>query len=102
MVFGGDFGRVPFSCARRVGGTGLGALSCKIAPHLDNVVRNHTQPYPSSHAVQTGIQTTAQPMSSFEHADSTLRPGPPLLPSTKPTLVLQTFPFATGGFLVGH
>src|SRR5437899_184912 len=41
-------------------------------------------------------------MSSFEHADSTLRPGPPLLPSTKPTLVLKTFPFATCGFLIGH
>src|SRR5450759_3763381 len=41
-------------------------------------------------------------MSSFEHAYSTLRPGPPLLPSTKPTLVLKTFPFATCGFLVGH
>src|SRR6266567_3067471 len=41
-------------------------------------------------------------MSSFEHADSSLRPGPPLLPSPKPTLALKTFPFATCGFLVGH
>src|SRR5580692_4954461 len=48
----------PFSFARRVGGTDLGALSCKIAPHLDNVVGNHAQPYPSSHAVQAGIEAT--------------------------------------------
>src|SRR6266853_955067 len=41
-------------------------------------------------------------VSSFEHADSSLRPGPPLLPSPKPTLVLKTFPFATCGFLIGH
>jgi hypothetical protein len=45
----------PFSSARRVDCTGLGALSRKIAPHLDDVVGNHAQPYPSSHAVQAGI-----------------------------------------------
>src|SRR5207249_4059472 len=61
-------------------------------------VRNHAQPHPTAHAVQTGIQA----VSSFEHADSSLRPGPPLLPSPKPTLVLKTFPFATCGFLIGH
>lgn len=86
----------------RVDCTGLGALLRKIAPHLDDVVGNHPQPYPSSHAVQAGIEATTQPVSSFEHADSALRPGSPLLPSAKPTLMLQTFPFATGGFLVGH
>src|SRR6202011_1130580 len=85
-----------------VGCAGLGALSRKIAPHLDDVVGNHAQPYPSSHAVQTGIQTTTQPVSSFEHADSALRTGSPLLSATKPTLVLKKFPFATCGFLVGH
>ena len=81
---------------------GLGALSRKIAPHLDEVVRNHAQPHPTAHAVQTGIEATSQPVSSFEHADSTLRTGSPLLPATKPTLVLKKFPVATCGVLVGH
>ena len=39
--FRGPVSYTHLSCARRVDGTGLGALSCKIAPHLDNVVRNH-------------------------------------------------------------
>ena len=81
---------------------GLGVLSRKIAPHLDEIVRNHAQPHPTAHAVQTGIEATSQPMSSFEHADSTLRNGSPLLPATKPTLVLKKFPAATCSFIIGH
>src|SRR6266849_2099018 len=86
----------------RVDCIGLGALSRKIASDLDEIVGNHAQPDPTSHAVQPGIVATSQPVSSFEHADSTLRPGSPLLPSAKPTLVLKKFPFATRGVLVGH
>src|ERR1700733_542593 len=93
---------VPAQAARRVDCSDLSALSCKIAPHLDNIVRNHAEAHPSSHALQTRIETTTQPVSSFEHADSTLRPRSPLLPATKPTLMLKKSPFATGGFLVGH
>src|SRR4029077_3504832 len=66
------------------------------------IVRNHAQPHPTAHAVQTGIEATSQPMSSFEHADSTLRTGSPLLPATKPTLVLEKLPVTTCGVLVGH
>src|ERR1700723_3425122 len=80
-------------------------LNCSVAQdstRLDYVVRDDAESYPSPHALHAGIEATAQPVSSFEHADSTLRARPPLLPSTKPTLMLQTFPFATGGFLIGH
>src|SRR5882672_1747588 len=88
--------------AMRVDCAGLAALSRKIAPHLDEVVCNHAQPHPTAHAVQTGIEATSQSVSSFEHANSALRTGSPLLSFTKPTLVLKKFPLATGGFLVGH
>jgi len=58
IVFRGDFAHVHSLRPRRVNCAGLGALSRKIAPHLDEIVRNHAQPHPSSHAVQTGIQAT--------------------------------------------
>src|SRR6266478_5476630 len=88
--------------ARRVDCAGLAALSRKIAPHLNEVVCHHAQPHPTTHAVQTGIEATSQPVSSFEHANSALRAGSPLLPATKPTLTLKKFPLATCGFLVGY
>src|ERR1035437_4640923 len=72
------------------------------SPHLDEIVRNHAQPHPTAHTVQTGIEATSQTVSSFEHANSALRAGSPLLPVTKPTLVLKKFALATCGFLVGH
>src|SRR5229473_8282030 len=96
------FGVCPFSCARRVDCAGLAALSRKIAPHLDEVVCNHAQPHPTAHAVQTGIEASSQSVSSFEHANSALRASSPLLPVTKPTLVLQKFSVRTFCFLVGH
>ena len=85
-----------------MGGPGLGTLPRKKTPHLDDIVRNHAQPHPPAHAVQTGIEATTQSVSSFEHTDPTLRTGSPLLPAKKPTLTLKKFPFAAFGFLVGH
>src|SRR6266536_4575636 len=101
MVLRGDFAA---SIAVNEG-SGLGRLRCSVAQdstHLDDVVRNHTQPHPTAHAVQTGIEATTQPVSSFEHADSPLRAGSPLLPAAEPTLTLQKFSFATLRILVGH
>jgi len=46
------------SCARRVDRPGLDVLLREIASHLDKVVRNHAEPNPSSHALQTGIEAT--------------------------------------------
>ncbi len=69
---------------------------------LDRVYEAGTAGGEKPKTVPFGIEATSQPVSSFEHADSTLRPGSPLLPSAKPALVLKKFPFATLGVLVGH
>ena len=85
-----------------VDGPGLCALPRKITSHLDDVVGNHPQPDPASHAVKTGVEAATQPVSSFERADATLTTGSPFLPPTKPTLPLKKFSVGTLCFLVGH
>jgi hypothetical protein len=46
--------------SEKEGQAGLGALSRKITSHLDEVVGNHTQPDPASHALKARVETAPQ------------------------------------------
>ena len=48
----------------------LGSSQCKIASHLNQIVGDYPEPYPSLHALEPAIQTAAQPVPSFECADA--------------------------------
>jgi hypothetical protein len=42
----------------------------KIASHLYQIVGEYPESYPSLHALESAIQTAAQPVPSFECADA--------------------------------
>ena len=65
----------------------------QMPPDVDQVVCDHAQSDPPSHAQESVIATARQSMAAFENTDPSFTSGPPLLPLLEPTLLLPSAPF---------
>jgi len=83
---------LPVSCRRNASERVRPYDSCRLqrqmAPEVDQVVGDHAQADPPSHALESVIAAARQSMPSFEDADSSLTSGPPLPPLFEPALLL--------------
>lgn len=77
-------------------GSGHGAESTlKAVPDIarfDQVIGDYAQSYPTSHALESVVATTSQPVTTLDDTDPTFTPGPPPLSMLEPALLLQSTP----------
>src|SRR5262249_22817801 len=58
-------------------------------PDVDQIIGDHTQSDPSSHAILTSIPAPIQSMPALQNTNSTFAAGSPLLTPSKPASLLK-------------
>src|SRR6266436_5924760 len=77
-------------------------IACQEPTNINQIISDHAQADPALHASITAITTAIQPVTPFEHTDTPLRPGSPLLSSPEGAFLLMATSFGALGRAVGH
>src|SRR6266853_1664052 len=77
-------------------------IACQEPTNINQIISDHAQADPALHASITAITTAIQPVTPFEHTDTPLRPGSPLLSSPEGAFLLMAMSFGALGRAVGH